>query len=212
MEIFSQSIFISEIQLQCRFAIYASQDVKGACEAMGSNIRDLERRKALHGEVFRAIHSLLTHLSNVSLILWPSEPSKANGESDEAYEVRLQTKAKIRRSRALRATLGLETEHPLKSRTLRDHLEHYDERLDKWDENSAKKNIVSNFIGPLNAIVGIDPTDRMRSFDPATTEFTFRGETFNLSILVQATAALYERIGPILEKLIENRMDGYVKK
>jgi hypothetical protein len=90
-----------------------------------------------------------------------------------------------KRGAELRQALGLLDEHPLKSRKLRDHLEHFDERLDAWAVSSASRNFVQDCIGPAGAISGLDPTDQMRWFDPATDRILFRGEAFELRSMVE---------------------------
>lgn len=52
------------------------------------------------------------------------------------------------------------------------------------------RNIVSDTIGPPNAIVGPAETDMMRWFDPTTNSFRFRGEVYNLQELASAIDSL----------------------
>jgi hypothetical protein len=70
----------------------------------------------------------------------------------------------------------------LKDRRLRNHLEHYDERLDDWVESSPRRVYVDMSMGPKEAVTagGIQDSEVMRLFDPKTWIFAFRGEEFNL--------------------------------
>jgi hypothetical protein len=194
MDTFSKIIYASEISQQCRFALLAVTQINTSVQALRAG-GDPEVNGPAPSllESFRAIRSFLTHASNVSRILWPAEPQRGNGEGDEAYEGRLLSKAPIARSRALRDEFGLSGEHVLKSRRLRDLLEHFDEKLDDWRTTSVHRNIVNDFIGPANQIVGIEPTDMMRWFDPSTSSYTFRGEQFDLQELVTAAGELLAR-------------------
>ena len=210
MDLFSQSVYASEIAKQCQFAASAIGQLNHALKSLHENPSEQpDRRHFFHNEVFRSIHSFLTHTSNISRLLWPAVPTRGKGESDDAYEVRLSSKLAITRARALRATFCLPDEHVLKSRRLRDLLEHFDEKLDEWRTTSVHRNIVNDFIGPKNGIVGIAETDMMRWFDPSTKSFTFRGETFDLQAFATATSQLL----PIATKAEEQlRADNWQSK
>jgi hypothetical protein len=109
----------------------------------------------------------------------------------------------VSRARAviLQEALALaNVEHVLKKRTLRDHLEHFDERLDHWQKTSINKNIFQDYIGPKGGVVGIDDADMMRQLDPTTGEFLFRGETYNLIHLADGAKDILGRTNQILIK------------
>src|SRR5581483_2573832 len=97
--------YLEEIIMQADMAVGVVHNINAACN--GGHVV----------EVFRQLHYLLLHTSNVSKILWPGAP----GESRAAQ-----------RGAELRKLMALPDEHPLAQRTLRNHLEHYDERLDAW--------------------------------------------------------------------------------
>jgi hypothetical protein len=190
---FAKVIFVGELQKQCKFALNAVGQVNFCLRHLDLQGSEQEGRD-YHSEVFRGIHSFLTHASNVSKILWPGLPRREKNESAEHYKQRINGLKKVQRAVALRTELGLPDEHVLKSRKLRDHLEHFDERLDDWEENSQNKNFAQDIIGPENAIVGIAKTDMMRWFNPENNTFLFRGETFSL----QDIATALEKLLPIL--------------
>jgi hypothetical protein len=194
MDEFAKSVFVGELQKQCQFALNAVGQVNFCLKKLNSQGLAQEERSYFHSEVFRGVHSFLTHASNVSKILWPGLPRREKNESDEHYKQRINGLKKVQRAIALRTELGLPEEHVLKSRKLRDHLEHFDQRLDDWEESSKHRNFVQDNIGPENAIVGVAKTDRMRNFDPVSKTFSFRGETFGL----QDIATALDKLLPIL--------------
>ncbi len=115
--------------------------------------------------VFFSIHAFLTHASNASRLLWPSpKAAQARGEQ-------------------LRNALKVPAASGLRSRNLRDHFEHFDERLDFWASSSARRNFIDMNIASKGAISGFDVSDVHRNFDPETEELTFRGETLSLSAI-----------------------------
>lgn len=187
-----KGVYLREVSKQCDFALQAAMHVNGALEVLRSDeLRGSGQinKNAIHGEVFRNLHSLLTHASNISRLLWPPRPLRKRGETDEQYKARQASTSA--RGQKLRELLKIRSnDHPLKSRTLRDHLEHFDERLDNWATTSEHRNILQDYIGPPGGIVGLEASDRMREFDPASTNVTFCGETYNVQALVTAIEEL----------------------
>lgn len=186
---FVLEVYLRELSTQCQFAMRAVGQVNTALSADSDDVP----QQTAHGEVFRGLHSFLTHASNVSKLLWPTSPWKRDDESEEEYERRREHMKQ--RARKLREMLDVEEgeEHPLKDRQLRNHLDHYDERLDHWATTSERRNLVSDMIGPPDAIKGIEASDRMRTFDPGEGEFIFRGEHHDIQELATAVERLHSR-------------------
>ncbi|MDX1782357.1 MAG: hypothetical protein R3256_13720, partial [Thalassovita sp.] len=75
-------------------------------------------------DLFYYLHSILVNSAAVSISFWPTR---------EKYHAR---------GEALRKGFGLDDEIlSLKDRTLRNHIVHFDERLDEWFETSQNHNI-----------------------------------------------------------------------
>ena len=121
-------------------------------------------------EAFALLHYLLIHAGIVSRILWP--PAKKA--------------PRVRRARELREMLGVDDTHTLADRRLRNHLEHYDERLDSWVKESVRHGFVDRWIGPRAGIQGVDDKDIFRLFDPVEKVFIFRGESYAIQGLVDS--------------------------
>jgi hypothetical protein len=114
MDKFIESIYLDELISQAKSAISAVARMNITLTGQGRT-----------DEFFRDAQDLLQHAAAMSRILWP--PAGKSGPKT--------TRAKNRGDH-LRARLEINESHILKSRTLRDHLEHYDERLDDWAETS----------------------------------------------------------------------------
>ena len=183
-------VYLQEVGTQCDFALRAVVHVNHALHVLELRKSGQVDTQAAHQEVFRNLHSLFTHASNISRLLWPPRPPRKRGESNEAYQARRDRT--VARGQTLRELLEIGNgEHPLKGRTLRDHLQHFDERLDDWTVTSRNVNIMQDYIGPPGSVVvGLDDSDRMRGFDPGSANLTFRGETYNVQTLVTAIDAL----------------------
>jgi hypothetical protein len=72
------------------------------------------------------------------------------------------------------------TPHALEDRSLRNHIEHFDERLDTWASSSRSFNFVDLNIMPIGAIQGIPQSEIFRQHDSQTNKFYFRGESFDI--------------------------------
>lgn len=191
MDLFFQRVYVGEIKTQCQYALNAVAALNNALQLLRADASvDHNKLRFFHAEVFRQTHSFLTHASNVSRLFWPPTPKQRASESETDYQARIGALDKIQRARCLRNLYRLDEDNCLSQRTLRDHLEHYDERLDHWRQTSVHRNIVSDTIGPPNAIVGPAETDMMRWFDPTTNSFRFRGEVYNLQELASAIDSL----------------------
>ncbi|WP_394131440.1 hypothetical protein [Marinobacter nauticus] len=185
-------VYLNEAETQCRMAIVAVIALNNAMQADSKSengTQDWDRFRFIQGEIFRSLHSLLTHASNISRIFWPPV-----GRGQKA-EIR------GRRGVVLRQKVGLPDEdHPLHKRTLRDHLEHFDERIDHWRETSIRKNYAQDLVGPKGMIAGFEETDMMRWYDPERKCFMFRGEEFDIQELVTAIEALRPMLSQVIER------------
>ena len=100
--------------------------------------------------------------------------------------------------------------HALEDRRLRNHLEHYDERLDNWAASSTNKNIVDGWVGARSGIggSGIADSDIMRLYDPATHTFVFRGESFDLQAIASGLDDVARRTGERLQTIAPQLFAG----
>jgi hypothetical protein len=185
MDEFIEGIYVRELLVQCQYAVDAIQRMNEILAARGSP-----------SEFFREASDFLQHSSAVSRLLWP--PGSTN---------RAKKKRAKKRGTHLRQALKVDDAHILKTRTLRDHFEHLDERLDEWAETSPNRNIVDNMIGPRAAIGGdaIKDQDIIRMFDPSTKLIIFRGEQFDIQGLVNGLIDVQSRAAERLAHLEANR-------
>jgi hypothetical protein len=95
----------------------------------------------------------------------------------------------------LRGSLRIADDSPLANTDLRNHLEHYDERLDHWYRTSNGR-FADYVIGPPNEVVGMAPINIFRHFDPQTTDVIFWGEHYR----IQGLAIEIERLLPIAKQ------------
>lgn len=150
-----------QIVHQCHAGLNAAQQANSALKK-----NDLE-------VFWAAIQNLLTAAANIAKACWGAG-GKLTAERQD-----------------LRESLAVADGSPLANTDLRNHLEHYDERLDRWYRESATRNYVDFNIGPrATAIAGADDKDIFRFFDPETNEVSFWGEHYLLQPLVDEIVRL----------------------
>lgn len=173
--------------------IYLEQ-AKDECERSFLAIKELNTAIASMGKCdpFGPAQSLVHHAAAVSRIFWPP------GSKDKHARHRSQ-----RRGDVLRKAIGVTNGHPVQNRALRDHFEHFDERLDDWAERSKNRNIVKQLVGPRTAIGGdaITDEDIIHQYDPATKVYAFRGERFDVQELATGLDDIYAKITKKLNTL-----------
>lgn len=192
MDEFIEGIYLHEFATQCEYAVGSVQRMNQVLQRQGSP-----------SDFFREASNFLQHSSAASRLLWP--PGSGN---------RREKKRAKKRGEHLRAKIEIDDSEALKNRALRNHFEHFDERLDDWAETSPHKNIVDNMIGPRNAIAGdsVKDQDFMRLFDPTTKMLIFRGELFDVQALVTSLTNVLAKAKQRIATLEANRrMQGTPK-
>lgn len=123
--------------------------------------------------VWYSIQQFLVSAANISKLLWPSHDSRAK----------------------LRASLSVDgnKDHVLRLRKLRNHFEHFDERLEKWARLSKGHNFIDSNIGPHNMGDLGENEDRFRNFDPTDFSVSFWGEVYRLQPMIDAIENLCKK-------------------
>jgi hypothetical protein len=126
-------------------------------------------------EVWESIQSILVAAANVSKILWP---------------VKNQNET---RGKQLRELLDVSDDNLLSDRTIRNHFEHYDERIEEWIENSKSSVYMDSKIDPFDStICGMKPFFH-RSYNPTSKMLSFRGESFDLAAILTELEKIREK-------------------
>lgn len=164
MELRLQRMFQHQIQIQCEFALESARGVDSALSVRPLNLM----------AVFYGIQNLLNASANIRKSLWGS------------------TKEVSAERKSLRDSLQAGEHSVLFARTtVRNHNEHFDERIDRWWLESADKSSIDMIICPRNAVRGFKETDCFRWYDPITGDVMFWGDAFNLPRLVDEIKRLH---------------------
>ena len=154
--------------------IYLGELIKQAKHATHcANLMD-QCEKHSTEDFFREAEHFIQHAAAISQLLWPS--------GSEAKK----------RAKYLRTELGITDDNILKNSALRNHIVHFDERLDTWANNSKGHNFVDQNIGVM--IIGLDQTNYLRNYNPQNYEYTFLNEVFNLKKIQSAIEEMYHAV------------------
>lgn len=192
-------LFMRELQVQSGLAARAFVDLSRIqLQVLSSDAQYhpqvyAGQPEALNGRAFLLAHSFLTHVANVSKILWPPEL----GFGRRARSHPLTQPERGERANALRRVLGVQESSRLRVRSIRDSLEHFDERLETWCLKGAGRNL--DMIDMNRSAFGFSSTDlppigdislRNLQWQPLT--FTFLGENVNLEKMADELVPLHE--------------------
>lgn len=158
-------IFQGEVQKQCEFALISVQGIN-------DSLKNLSNENAsLHFWYY--IQNFLISTANVSKFLWGS------------YDTPIESRKLLRESLEVKEN----SFHKIKS--LRNHFEHFDERIETWASSSKRKNFVDSNIGPSNMIMGFEPSDFLRNFDTDLMAVTFKGNKYEIQPIVDELSELH---------------------
>ncbi len=180
---FEESIYLQEVKTQCNSVLFALEQFNKRIEEVTQPGR-FEDRDTPSSEVFRALHSLLTHAANISRLLFPTRTSDRYAQ---------------RRGKRLRVLLGVRDDSPIADRSLRNHLEHYDERLDRWAQNNPgpSKSFATDNIHPKDMGPNVPPDSALRAYLTDSREFYFMGDAYEMVPLVREVRRILEEVEKI---------------
>ena len=184
MDDFLQSIYLGQAKLECEHCFAAIEALNKALGS-GDNIA-----------LFQGAQQLVHHAAAVSRIFWPPGAKKKHAGQRA-----------LKRGEFLRNLLDIAPDHAVKARVLRDHFEHFDERLDDWAETSKHRNIVHSLVGPRSAIGGdaIYDSDIIHQYDPQIKSYAFRGERFDVQALATGLSDLHAQVVKVLEAIEQRK-------
>lgn len=170
-----KSLYLLELKNQCAFALIAYDSVSLSLYKLNNNT-DMRKTGDVMNCLWYHIQSFLISTANISKILWPINDTHKRGES-------------------LRNYLGISVQSPLESRTFRNHFEHFDERLSTWFTAYPHKNFIDMNVGQAGTFIGnIDKSDYIRHYDPVAQRLIFRGEEYDINIIVEAVRDLTKKL------------------
>lgn len=97
------------------------------------------------------------------------------------------------RGAQLRKALRMSDDSPLRSRNLRNAIEHFDEQLDLYLENGIVGNILPEYVGPFEEH-GDVPVHMFRAYYVDTGVFELLGNRYEIGPLAKEVGRIYEQL------------------
>lgn len=158
-------LFVQEISLQCEFVLIAATGLDHA-------VKTYDTKAGLF-----YVQALLTASANISKLLWAVDGNK------QARPEREQ----------LRRIFEITEDSITVSRDMRNHFDHFDERLDTWWETHSHRPILidTNF-GRSVGGDSIQKGDFLRNYDFKTATVHFQGFTFNTKAMAAEAFRIFQ--------------------
>ena len=194
-------IFIMEIKLQCRFGIEAYNALVTELQRIDNEFKEpIEQREYQAPDpdgnnwvVFFHAYSFLVHAAIVSKIFWPgTSVSKPEKQKVGPANVKLLESIRKERGSKLRAELKIKEGLKIEDKSLRNDLEHYDERMEAWYVASPRKNSIDMSLIQRTSVAGFDEWDYRRNFDPSTMSFFIEGNDYDFYSMGLELADIYQ--------------------
>lgn len=93
----------------------------------------------------------------------------------------------------LRKTFGISESSPLKSRDLRNAIEHFDEQLDKYLENGIVGHILPQYVGSFSESIGV-PVHLFRAYYVDRGIFELLGKRYEINPIAMEVYAIHEQL------------------
>lgn len=95
------------------------------------------------------------------------------------------------RGEQLRAALGIAEDCPLKGRQLRNHIDHFDEKLDEYLKEGIVGHILPEYVGLMRESDGV-PEHHFRAYYLDTATFEMLGKRYDVQPIVEELSRIHE--------------------
>jgi hypothetical protein len=182
-------VFRYQIYRECKFAIMAVEDMKKSLvvvrkaesEKDENGFWNLPKRDEGIWRFWYSAEAFLKAAGNLSKVFWPPQPRNSRKLASITKE----------RGQHLRRILGISEESPLKNRALRDHFEHYDERIDEWFEG-GKGDVIDSQLWERQHLA--KRKGYFRNFDPEEWVLFFVGDELEIRPVIKAVEELQRKV------------------
>lgn len=168
--------------------LFNTSSARDSLEIVASVIQRLHEREEEYPyagvdtrELLNQLQNFVLHAGAISKYFWPIR------------------KGHEERGDQLRMAFHVSDQSPLKSRALRDAMEHFDEKLDRYLGKGIVGYVLPEYFGPKPSDAGV-PEHLFRAYFVDTGEFQLLGESFEVPPLVDEMKRVHER----LEELSSN--------
>lgn len=170
-----EAFYIEAMLFSTTAAINAASQVRSALDEGSKHLPTSNEWQHYALAIVDGIQALATHSAALSRYLWPA----SKGELAAV------------RARKLRQSLGVREESCLRNRDLRNHLEHFDERLDQFCATLRAGEIVPSYVGPLPEKSEV-PSFLFRGYYTDVAAFEVLGHRFEMAPILEEVQRLHD--------------------
>lgn len=206
---FAMGRYLDEIQRHVGRALNAARLMDKAIamrRSLGFNVPPSPSSNAegqrLHEKAFDHAETVVSETAMVAQLIWPKTKNGQMGPGETKPERDQRMKFAEGRGAAIREALSVPEDSPIRSRALRNSIEHFDERLDRLMMYPPRI-ILRNNIGSKDMITGIEGLEEMHlhHFNPEDGQYTILGESVSLPDVTRALQALDRQVVAAKERL-----------
>lgn len=170
-----EAFYISGMLFNAQSAMRSVTQINAVMHAVLEN-RSEDPLSALPvSHLLNELQNFVVQAAALSRYFWPSRPAHAW------------------RGRQLRAAFGVSDDSPLRSRELRNALEHFDEHLDRYLENGVVGQILPEYVGPLIEPPGV-ALHLFRAYYVDTGLFELLGKRYEIQPLATEVGMIYKQL------------------
>lgn len=192
-------IYLKELGIQARATRRAAEHAREAYAEHERRLAASARSGVPHDLVeprertIQALHSAIVHAGIISRLLWPSPDRWRDGVGGATPEAQQERAAFAEeRGRLLREALQADDLEVFRQSLVCDHLEHCDERLDRYVTGGRTSHALDSVSSDVHA--GVDLASKYRVVDPQTWRFSFAGDAIALEELEAAAQRILDRL------------------
>lgn len=168
--------------------LFNAESARGSIEAVNSVMHVVFENSPENPLAAIPVHHVLDHLQNV--ILQAAALSRYFWPVREAHEWR---------GVQLRAVFEVSHQSPLKSRDLRNAIEHFDEKLDKYLEGGIVGQIFPEYVGPLSGSDGV-PVHFFRAYYIDKGVFELLGHRYEMNPIAAEVGRIHAELKRMMKR------------
>lgn len=151
------------------------REIERQCQFVMISLQDMEEASAnSDGRLFwYSVQALLFSIERLSHLLWPPD-SPERGE-------------------ALRESLGVGDDSPLRDTSFPERFIAFDERLMEWYESSESRRFFDSYTEPLDVLAETTSGDRFRGYDTENHALLLHNEPYHLAPVSRAVEEIQQR-------------------
>jgi hypothetical protein len=171
MNAFLELLFRDQIELQCEAIVAAAEELEAVLAEDGP-----PWNQDWNSRVWIAVESMMGATARVSKALWGQRMNRAE------------------QRQSLRKGLRVPDGSVFADVAMRDHFEHFDERLERWWSEEGRDRHADRQVLPEAEWPITDDSNLFRQFDPETWVLFFWGDRFNMREVVVEAKRLLEAL------------------